>query len=129
MCSFFFFLTIESDVIPNLLQQETELDQLRTAPQQTLTLPCVLHYDAYAGETGMQLWALDPPNFNLYGAKKCSTPQITSGWTGKEGKLKLYAQFIFCLLFNAFREAYRLPAIPHIVFTFVLSYVVCMFGF
>ena len=98
-----------------------------SAKAQTLTIPVVCHYDAFASETGLAVWGLNPPNYPLY-EKASSTPQMVSGFAGKEGRLAVYANFIFALMLSAFRVLYKLPSIPHILFQFVLSFLVCMFN-
>ena len=124
--SLLFFVLLESDIIPNLLQDGTNLLPLRSAEAKTLTIPVVVHYDAFASETGLAVWGLNPPNHSLYD-KGCSEPQMVSGFAGKEGRLSIFANFIFALLLSAFRSIYKLPSIPHILFQFVLCFLVCMF--
>ena len=122
-----FLCFLENDIIPNLLQDKTNLLPLSSAEAQTLTIPVVVHYDAFASETGLAVWGLNPSNHPLYD-KGCSEPQMVSGFAGKEGRLAIFANFIFALLLSAFRSVYKLPSIPHISFQFVLSFLVCMFS-
>ena len=113
-------------MIPNLLQQDTNIHELRTFGPKNFTIPVVLHYDAFSSETGCQLWGLNPKDYPLYGQKGSSTPQMVSGFGGKEGRLLLFARYFFTLILTAFRVLYHLPIIPHIGFVFRLAYVVCM---
>ena len=108
------------------MQQDTNTDELRTSGLKTLTIPVVLHYDAFSAETGCQVWGLNPKNYPLYGEKGSSTPQMVAGFGGKEGRLSMFAHYFFTLILTAFRTIYRLPIIPDIGFLFRLAYVVCM---
>ena len=86
----------------------------------------VLHYDAFSSETGCQIWALNPPDYPLYGEKGSSTPQMTAGFGGKEGRLFAFCHYFFTLILAAFRIIYYLPIVAHVGFIFRLAFVVCM---
>ena len=101
------------------------LSHLSAEEDKLLTVPVVVHFDAFAAETGLAVWALDPPDTKIY-ENGCSEPQMVSGWAGKEGRLSIFANFIFALILTAFRQIYRLPGLLQIAWQFRLSFLVCM---
>ena len=117
------FVSAETDVIPQLLQIDSNLQNLGSQDAQTFTLPCIVHYDCFSGETALQLWCLDPCNYSIF-ENGAGIPQIVGGFCGKENRLRVYCTPIFTSILKAFRKLFKLPEAPQVKFRFLLQWVV-----
>ena len=87
-------------------------------------LPVVFHMDAFAGETAVQMWCLNPTNFDFY-PQGASNPEICSGFIGHENRLALFAHTIGKRIGSGFRRPYILPSCPDTRVYLSLEAVVC----
>ena len=112
--------------MPRLLLGTEGVKIYRHQMPREMHLPVVFHMDAFAGETAVQMWCLNPTNFQFY-PQGASTPEIAAGFIGHENRMALFCHTIGRRIGVGFRRPYILPSCPDTRFYLSLEAVVCKF--
>ena len=118
----------EHTVVPRLLLGTEGVKIYTHQMPREVDLPVIFHIDAFSGESAVQMWCLNPPNFEFY-PEGASNPEICAGFIGHENRLALFCHTIGRKIARGFRRPYILPSCPDTRFFLSLEAVVCKFCF
>ena len=88
------FLFAEKTIFPNLLTRS--INPNVHTNKKVIEIDLIVHLDASGSEVFFQVGALAPDDIpDLFGKYGHATPEVTSGYTGKEGDMGIYFELCF----------------------------------